>query len=203
MPIPLLPVLLLPLQGPALDLTFQPSGIVAKVGGYAPYGFKATAEKPAALTQAPEAAAPLYGSLKIGGREFLVLIDGGKKFYVDSNANGDLTDDPAPIWEEKTYKTSQGEAKSYSGFATVDLVYGGKTYPSRVGLYATPKPDEFGYYADFALAGKVTLGAKSYDAILADSTLAFDPADAKGNALLLIDKDGSGTYHPGFEFNPI
>lgn len=187
-------------QTPTLDLTFQPSGVVEKIGGYAPFGVKLSATRPEGLKKAPEATAPKYGTIKVGGREFLLLIDGKSKVFVDSNADGDLTNDPATVWEEKAYKSSGQEVKSHSGFATVDLGYGGKTYPSRIGLYETGEADDLGFYADFALVGTANLGGKAYPAILVDPTLAFDYG-AKYGPLLLVDKDGSGTFHPGFEFN--
>ncbi|RYG39619.1 hypothetical protein EON81_00005, partial [bacterium] len=191
MPIPFLPVLALAFQAPSLDFAFQPSGIVEKVGGYAPYGLKLSPVKPEAVKKTPEVASPQYGTVKIGRYGFLVLLDGKDKLYVDSNANGDLTDDPATIWSEKTYKTSTGEAKSFQGFATVDLTYGGKTIPSRIGVYSA-EPGALGYYQDFALAGKITLGAKTYNAILADGSAEFDLAGTENlhELLLLLDKDG-------------
>ena len=181
-----------PIQAPALDLAPMPSGVFDRVHGYAPFGLKLSGAAPASLKKAPEAMHPTYGTIKLGIHEFLAMLD-GTKLYVDSNADGDLTDDPAATWAEKTFANG---TKSWEGSATVELPYDGKIVPCRIGLYSMGQPNEMGYYADFALSGKISLGGKAYDALYSDPTAAWDGK----SGVLMIDKDGDGKFHPGYEF---
>ncbi|RYG25250.1 hypothetical protein EON82_07855, partial [bacterium] len=187
------PALLALAQAPTLDLTLMPSGLFDRIHGYMPYGLKLTDTKPETLTKAPATSAPKYGTIKVGERAFLALLDGKDKLYVDSNGNGDLTDDPAPKWALKKFANGN---EGWEGQASVDLTYGGNTTPVTIGLYGTGQPNDLGYYMDFALSGKATLGGKAYDVIYNDPTGAFDGK----SGILLIDKDANGTFHPGFEF---
>src|SRR5690349_16244550 len=81
------------------NFTFLPSGATPKIGGYAPKQLKLTSTKPAGLTKEPTVATPLYGVIELGGAKTIVIVD-GVKLYVDSNGNGDLTDDAAPEWTQ-------------------------------------------------------------------------------------------------------
>lgn len=184
-----------PTAAPTLDLHLMPSGVFDRIHGYAPFGFDLSDARPAGLKTVPEIASGVktaYGTIKLGAHEFLAM-RAGDRLYVDANANGDLTDDPATVWAERTYPNG---TKAWEGSATVDLAFGGATTPSRIGLYSTDRPDQIGYYADFALAGKVTLGGKTYDALYSDPGAAWD-----GKAgILMIDKDADGKFHPGYEF---
>ena len=191
MTIPLLLTVLA--QAPSLDLSIMPSGVFKRIGGYQPFGLKLSETKPEGLVKPPATTAPKYGTIAIGERKFLALLDGEGKLYVDSNADGDLTNDPAVAWEEKTYPNGN---KGWQGSATVDLPYDGKTVPCTIGLYSTGQPNDLGYYADFALAGKATLGGKAYDVLYSDPSATWD--GTKG--VLMVDKDRDGKFHPGYEF---
>ncbi|MGV3614571.1 MAG: TlpA family protein disulfide reductase [Fimbriimonas sp.] len=183
-------------QAPSLDLSLMPSGLFKRIGGYIPYGLKLSEERPPSLKKAPEGAKPRYGTLKVGDRSFLVLLDGANTLYVDSNADGDLTNDPKAEWAKKTFANG---SEGWEGSATVELVYKGKATACAIGLYGTDRENELGYYQDFALTGKATLGGKAYDAIYSDSSTQWD-----GRAgLLMIDKDANGAFHPGLEFYPV
>jgi thiol-disulfide isomerase/thioredoxin len=182
-------------QAPSLDLSLMPSGLFQRLGGYAPYGLKLSEERPALLKKAPEGARPRYGTIKVGDRSFLTVLD-GEKLYVDSNGDGDLTNDPPAEWGKKTYSNG---SEGWEGRATVDLVYKGTTTACTLGIYGTGQDGELGYYQDFALAGKVTLGGKAYDAIYSDPNVTWEGK----TGLLMIDKDANGTFHPGFEFYPV
>src|SRR5262245_14960960 len=93
------------------------TGAMPKMGGYMPQRLDLTAEKPSGLVKGPELAAPLYGVLSIGPREsptrVIVAVDQPEgqptKLYVDSNANGDLTDDSAPQWTSRTQRGPNGQ----------------------------------------------------------------------------------------------
>src|SRR5262249_41000720 len=110
-----------PITSPApseatVELKFLPSAAMPKAGPYWRERVVLRAEKPKGLARAPELTAPLYGVLSIGPREspapVIVAVDEPKgqpaKLYVDSNANGDLTDEPAREWKLETIKHRQG-----------------------------------------------------------------------------------------------
>ena len=103
-------------QAQTARLKFVPTGAMPKLRGYRPQRLTLSATKPDALKKTPEGVlTPLYGVLMLGAKEkqtpVLVLVDEqeGKdaRLFVDSNANGDLTDDPATKWEKRNY-TSHG-----------------------------------------------------------------------------------------------
>ena len=121
-----------------------------KMGGYMPQRLDLKAEKPAGLTKAPELAAPLFGVLSLGAKEspmqVIVAVDEPEgqpsRLYVDSNANGDLTDDPATEWKARTSKNPDGrELTSYSGGAFLEVALGGKSVPAHLGMYRFDKND--------------------------------------------------------------
>src|SRR6266571_4676264 len=94
-----------------VKLELMSSGAMSKLGGYIPQRLALSETKPAGLRRAPKGLeAPLYGELKLGPKDaattFVVILDepAGKasRFWVDSNANGDATDDPAAEWKPKT-----------------------------------------------------------------------------------------------------
>jgi len=187
--------LLLAVQSAALSLEPMPSGLFKRIGGYLPFGVKLSPSKPKGVTKTPEGSLR-YGIVTAGGKKFVLALD-GDKLYVDSNGDGDLTDDPASVWALRPSRN--GEKATHDGTFTLDLAVQGKTVACTFGVYETPDADSIGYYADSALAGKITLGGKSYDAIYNDPYGLWD--GSKG--YLMIDKDHDGKFHPGYEFYPV
>jgi thiol-disulfide isomerase/thioredoxin len=151
---------------------------------------------------------PLYGVLKFGDgpneRDYAVEVEEPisetSRIYVDSKADGDLTENPPLVWNVKKYKGPDGTSKTfYSATITVDLPYKGQVVPCSVGFYPSDK-DRFGYYADFSLQGNLTLGGVKYDTIYWDSKAIWSPA--KSQAIVMIDTDHDGKFHPAYEFFP-
>jgi thiol-disulfide isomerase/thioredoxin len=104
-----------------VSLKFMPSGATAKLGGYSPIRaeMSGTAES---VKKAPEGlAAAKYGALKIGPKSWAFILDEpeGKpaRLFVDTNGDGDLTNDPPATW---VAKTSSGQTM-HDGQAQVDL----------------------------------------------------------------------------------
>jgi peroxiredoxin len=100
---------------------FLPSGMTAKLGGYMP--LRAEMKKDASLVQkAPEGLeAANYGALRLGGKTWAFVLDepDGKpaKLFVDTNGDGDLTNDPPTSWSARTVD----RLTQYSGSGKVDL----------------------------------------------------------------------------------
>ncbi len=191
-------------------LKFLAEGAMPKLGGYRPQRLALKAERPSSLKRAPDLAAPLFGSFKIGPkespREILVAVDEpeGKPFalHVDANGNGDLTDDPPAAWDKQG-----GPGRTmYSGGATVAIKYADAETPAHIAMYRFDKSDPARaplkmtllYYADYAYEGTVTLGGVEYKAMLADDLTTGDfrgTDDSDGsNVRLLLDVNASGTF---------
>jgi thiol-disulfide isomerase/thioredoxin len=182
-------------QALALDLDLMPSGLFDQIHGYVPFGLKLTHDRPQGLAKVPEAKNPWFGTLKVGSLGYTVMLDGPDGLFVDSNQDGDLTNDPKPIWERQTDKNG---TESWHGAASVAVPFRGKAPMCSVGLYSFGKPHELGYYIDFALKGRAKLGGKDYDVFYNDPS-----AEWSGKSgYLLVDKDGDGKFHPGYEFYP-
>jgi peroxiredoxin len=201
--------------GETVKLQPLSSGAMPRMGGYMPQQLKLRAEKPSGLTKAPELAAPLFGVLSIGAKEsparVIVAVDEPEgqpaKLYVDSNANGDLTDDPAPEWKSRVQKSQDGkELTMYSGGASVELPLGGKPVPAHLGMYRFDRNDPLRkalkdvllYYADYGYEGEITLGDATYRGMLVDrfATGDFRGADGpRGSGVqLMIDVNKNGRF---------
>src|ERR1051325_95722 len=105
-------------QDDPVHLKLTPDGAMKKVGNYMPQRVTLSADKPASITKLPEGLVPpVYGTPAIKG--------GHKpaKLFVDSNGNGDLTDDPPAEWNGKAGEPGDdGKAYTmYNGGGTVNL----------------------------------------------------------------------------------
>src|SRR5262249_51211419 len=106
------------------------SGATARVGSYMPQQLRLKADQPADITKAPELAAPLSGVIELGPREsparVVVALDEPEgqpsRLHVDANANGDLTDDPPPVWTPSASKGRDGRMLTmFQGNASIML----------------------------------------------------------------------------------
>jgi thiol-disulfide isomerase/thioredoxin len=199
-------------------LKLIPTGATAKLGGYMPQRLTLGDAKPATLKTGPAAAGSVvYGELKMGpaGSEKAYIIavatSGDKStLYVDANANGDLTDDPATEWKSAGYNGPEGAKYTrYMGGASVELSIDGKAQPVHLGMYIFDPNDTqraalknvLLYYSDYALEGEISLGGKSYYTVLADDLAKgtfdnpkkSDNPNARGNRLL-IDRNGDKKF---------
>lgn len=196
------------------EMKLVASEAVRKLGGYRPQRLQLSSEKPGELKKAPDLALPLYGTLHFGGGAYLVVVDEpeGKdaRLYVDTNGNGDLTDDGTVSWTKRSYSAAGGkQLMQYMGAFKLPLGVGeGKTEVS-VSAYRFDKGDPqraalkntLLYYADYAYEGRVILNDVSYKAMLADDYATGDfrggkPANlAAGSGIrLLIDVNGDGKF---------
>jgi len=196
-------------------LNLVAKGGMRKMGGYRPQLLKMSADKPEGLKKAPNLAAPLYGAIEFGGAPHLVVLDepDGKNatLYVDANGNGDLTDDPATKWDKRELKMPDGKTLyQYMGEFTLPLGAGDKPEMVSLGAYRFDKndpqraqlKDTFLYYADYAYEGDVTLGGKTYHALLTDDLASGDFRGSKkegaggSGVRLLLDLNGDKQFNP-------
>lgn len=205
-----------------VQLPLVARGAMSKIGSYVPQRLTLSADKPRGLLKEPaDLAAPLYGTLKLGPAEnpttVIVILDepNGRpsRLFVDTNGNGDLLDDPAPNWNSRAVKGSDGgNYTQFSGNALVKVAYGGESASLQVAMYRFDKRDparasfasNLFYYSDYARIGSVELGGKEYHAILCDRMTTGDFRGKRGTnvpagVLLFIDVDGSGKFDPRTE----
>jgi peroxiredoxin len=179
-----------------VHLKIKPSGVADIVGGSFYLSCKLSETKPAIIHKLPEGLSdhPLYGVLKFTGpgvTEIAVIVDSpaGKpsRLFVDSNGNGDLTDDPATDWVSgPDYKGALPGLKPANlanvGGATVQLGTAEKKFDVHLGMWQydpskmtgrtqAQKDDmrkDLRYYRDYCTAGKISIDSKPHEVFLLD-----------------------------------
>ncbi len=227
-------------EGIEAKLELMPTGVMMKMGAHMPQRVTLSTNQPEGIKKLPAGLiAPLFGEIKFGPSEapgsFFVVVDepDGKapRLFVDANANGDLTDDPAAEWLAKTNKmpamagskSAPKELITFSGGANLKVRYEGETLELHIPMYRFDKNDpqraslssNLFYYADYARVGTLKLGDKTYDVMLTDP-LATGDFRSIGNATapktvasmsrpvtLLIDVNGDGKFDGRHESFPI
>lgn len=168
------------------------SGLTEKGLGFRPKPLALSTEAPAALKKAPDGLhSPRYASFNTGPAahpaNILVIFDQieGRpaKLYVDANANGDLTDDPACDWEAKTYaRQGMPPQTNYSTQATIRIPFASGPKNGRIKFYlaqprtaaGTAGPLVLQYYCDYGVSAELKLGSRTLPVILQDSACAGD-----------------------------
>lgn len=203
-----------------VQLKLLSTGGMPKMGGYFPLRLAIAEEKPEGIKKLPaDIAAPLFGTFKLGASDaptaIAVVLDepDGKpsRLFVDANANGDLTDDPAPVWNSRNVKGSDGkDYQQFSGSAKVTVPLGKEPATLTLAMYRFDKRDParaaqkgfLFHYPDYAREGEVKLGAKTYKALLADrmATGDFRGKDAASSGVqLFLDVNENGKFEAGSE----
>ncbi len=106
--------LLLPvaIQAQTVHARWMEAGAGSKINGARPRPLDMEAQKPASITKVPDGIeTPLYGVLTMGNVDaptgFGTVMDsaaaGEPRIWIDSNGNGDLTDDPPIVWKKSAY----------------------------------------------------------------------------------------------------
>ena len=170
------------------SMKFIASGATAKAGGYRPIQAELNG-KAESVKKAPEGlAAPKYGTIKIGDQSWAVIVDEPEdkpaKLYVDTNGDGDLTNDPEATWKANT---NNGQTM-YQGQSQVDL--GGGSLGA-INLYRFDPKDPrrpqlkntLLYYPDFGYEVTVNLDGKDFTSFVSGKPAA--------DSSLWIDRDGN------------
>ncbi len=172
------------LAGDGVSVKYLPSG--ASKGGYRPVLAPMTADA-AGIKKAPTGLkSPQYGTLKFGDKSFAFILDEGGSspaLFIDSNHDGDLTNDPKIEWTG----TKRGDFTLFMGGTTVDL---GKGTPAAIKMYRfDPKDPQRAqlkstllYYPDFGYNVTLTLDGKEYSS----------PTSDLAHASLWVDRNGDG-----------
>lgn len=197
------------------NLELQSEGAMGKLFSYyAPTSIQLSAENSGAIKKLPaDLRAPLFGVLTLGPAEeptnIHVIVDepdaGEVRLFLDSNANGDLTDDPPAKWASRAVKRRDGSpGVSYSGSGTVNVRFGADSARLNYRFYRFDKNDparktqglSFYYYRDHARTGEITLAEKGYRVALSnDGNQADYRATSNGRSPSLhIDVNGDGRF---------
>ena len=178
--------------------------------GYWPQRIELQTNQPSTLLRAPNGiTAPRYGQLTFGPIEqrnsFLVLLDEpeGKpaRLWVDLNGNGDLTDDPSPMWTMRKFTLPDTTVlTNYSGQITLSVQSGSQNLEFNIRLYRSYQEVQYPlwYYRDYARTGYITLRGKTFRAALSDDMASGDfRGDASkqpSGVALRMDLNGNGRF---------
>lgn len=199
-----------------VTLKMVSEGAAKRLQGTRPQQIRLSSEPPPGLTKIPGGiTAPQFGVIQIGPMEqqtsLFIVVDepDGKpaRLFADTNANGDLTDDPTAEWRPIPYRGNDGkEYAQYRGGATVNVRYGDTTVPMRLTLERSDKNDPARafsreallYAPDYGREGELTLGDRTYKIMLAE-TIASGDFRGRANSpvsgvLLLVDRNENGKF---------
>lgn len=175
---------------------FLGEGITQKMGGYRP--IRAEMNDDASLVKkAPEDLKnPTYGKITVGDKTFAFIVDtpeeGPSLFWVDTNADGDLTNDPKTEWNGQ----KQEDLTMYNGKAKLDL---GDGKLASIGAYRfdpkDPRRPQLAntllYFEDFGYEFEMKLDDKSFST--------FCSGSPKTGDRLPIDRDDNGNISMNYE----
>ena len=190
---------------------------IEKIGNPRALILTLSAIKPAAVKKVPaDVKTPLYGVLTLGDAtkptKIAVLLDesGVKpRLFVDSNADGDLTNDSTPTWNQSlydaTHKMSVGGAtvqiKTADGTLKVGLLMQRRYDKTDTDPRIKSTRDKIIYTPDYAYEGEVKIGDKTYTTLLVDANAngdfrgkKSDSATAGSGVQLRIDVNGNGKF---------
>jgi thiol-disulfide isomerase/thioredoxin len=198
-----------------IKLPWKSSGVTRQVGYYMPRQLALSPQKPDGITKEPAGIeAPLYGQLHLGPAgspaSFFVILDEpeGKpsRLFVDSKGSGDFTGVEPSTWEPKKYDPEKNLTQ-YTGNADISVPYGLENLQFHLFFYKFDKHDvqrasfanTLFYYRDFAREGPLSIGGKTYTAILLNDGCSGDfrgQPDEKSAPppRLFIDVNGDGKF---------
>lgn len=183
-----------------LEESFVGSGVTGKVGGYRP--IKSVMDQEADIVKvAPEdLQAPRYGLIKDGEKSWAYILDehddGEATLYIDTNGDGDLTNDPEAKWKS----SKRGGLTMFSGSGEIDL---GDGKIGAINLYRFDPTDKrraslkntILYYADYGYEYSFSLDGEDYSA--------FASGAPTEKTRFPVDRDGNGKISRRFEMASI
>lgn len=175
---------------------FMASGLTRLQGGYRPVRAEMDQEADIVTKTPEDLVDPKFGFLESGDQKWAFLVDtnedGEQKLYVDTNGDGDLTNDPETEWSAR----ESGEYTMYNGSAKVELG------PDKLGvmnMYRFDPSDErravlkntLLYYSDFGTKLTITMDGKDFET-------AVGGVVSEGDSMTL-DRNGDGKKSRRFE----
>ncbi|MFO0923226.1 MAG: TlpA disulfide reductase family protein [Pirellulales bacterium] len=189
--------LCLTLVGDGVSTEFIPEGVTQRVGGYRPIRV-ALQEKEDFVKKAPEGlVAPRFGTISYGDKRWGMICDeqeeGKQALFVDSNGDGDFTNEPAIEWKMNPNNMYQGSTK-------IQL---SKDQSGKIFLYRFDPSDKARaslkdtvlFYTDFGSEFTYSLDGKEFKSFVSGAVSAEQP--------LWVDRDGNGKQSRRFEMAKI
>jgi peroxiredoxin len=179
-----------------VEQLFLAEGVTRRIGGYRP--IRAPMDQEAGIVRvAPEGLVrPAYGLLTLGDSSWAFVIDqpeeGPGRLWVDTNADGDLTNDPATTWEPKQH----GDSTTYSGTATINL---GDGNVGSIGVYRFDPNDPRRAQLANVLLWYVDFGHEYAFEIDGEKLTTFTAGTPDAEATLPIDRNGDGDISRNYE----
>jgi thiol-disulfide isomerase/thioredoxin len=179
-----------------LKESFLASGVTRKVGGYRP--IRSVMDQEAEIVKvAPEMLeAPRYGLFEVGDQSWAYILDepemGEATLYLDTNGDGDLTNDPKAKWKS----SERGGLTMYSGSGQIDLGNGNigtinfyrfdPTDPRRESL-----KDTVLFYTDYGYEYSFDLDGQEFSTFVSGVPIE--------TSRFPVDRDGNGKVSNRFE----
>ena len=183
-----------------IESKFLASGITRKLGGYRPVRAEMDEEADIVRVAPENLESPKYGLMKFGDKSWAFILDeqkeGDGKLYIDTNGDGDLTNDPETKWSSQ----KRGEFKMYTGDGKLDL---GEGQIGVVSFYRFDPKDEkreqlkntLLYFSDFGFEYRFELDGKEFSTFVGGSP--------NKRTRLSVDRDGNGKLSSRFEYASI
>ncbi|MDG2131439.1 MAG: TlpA disulfide reductase family protein [Fuerstiella sp.] len=179
-----------------LKESFLGSGVTSKVGGYRPVR-SVMDKKPETVKVAPgQLETPRYGLIQIGEQSWAYILDERAEaddvLYIDTNGDGDLTNDPKAEWTS----SKQGEFRVFRGSGQIELA---KDRIGVINLYrfdpADPRraslKDTILFYTDFGYEYHFELDEREFSTIVSGA-----PTET---TRFSVDRDSNGKISRRFE----
>ncbi|MCA9193379.1 MAG: TlpA family protein disulfide reductase [Planctomycetales bacterium] len=175
-----------------VERRFIDSGLTRIVGGYRPIRIELDKDESIAKVLPSDLAAPKFGIMETEGLEYAVVLDepeeGNARLFVDSDRDGDLTNDPGIHWAMRvggnTFHGSSTIKLNESDNGAVNFYRFDPADPARSSLKNTLL-----FYVDFGYEYHLNLDGEEFAAAL--------PGPPSQSKTLQIDRDhnGSKSYH--------
>ena len=184
------------LQADDLQQKFLPSGMTKRVGGYRPIRAEMNKDSDIVKIVPDGLESPKFGAIVIGDKSWVFIVDEPDDkpatLFIDTNGDGDLTNDPKAKWEAR----NENGSTIYSGDGQIDL---GDGKLGSLGLYRFDPKDErraqlkntLMFYIDYGFEFTFQLDAKEFSTFVAGN-----PSD---NERLPVDRDGNGKISQNLE----
>lgn len=211
-PISSRPPELLPVK---IETRFMSKGAYEKTQANRPQLRSLSSGQPASISKLPQGlSAPKFAEIKMsaaaGARIHALVLDGAgtdrQRLFVDSNANGDLTDDPPARWEPHRFSKPDGrDALTFQGEFQIELKSGAEKRTGVLIAYSLdvfdPKTDHnaIWFYSDYCVTGSIRLDGKSVAVLLTDDECQGDFSNPLN--IVCIDMNGDGRFGGSLDYD--
>ena len=183
-------------QGQTLEEKFIGSGVTRKVGGYRPVRSVMDKESDIVSVAPENLETPRYGLIQIGEQSWAYILDehaeGDDVLYIDTNGDGDLTNDPKAQWTS----SQRGEYKMFNGGGEIELAKG-KIGAIRIYRFdpadkrRASLKDTILFYTDYGYEYRFKLDEQEFSTFVSGGPTA--------TTRFSVDRDGNGKVSRRFE----